>query len=130
MSTRILDGVRFTRQDNGVWISEDKDGRFRIESDEDNITECENEHPVRITPAIVKSVREQTRLWCQAARFAVADGQRGYLCPGGQEHNYTTWHVWDDEKGDFVGGDSGFPSFTAAAKHFVRWHQSIGLDQS
>jgi hypothetical protein len=28
----------------------------------------------------------------------------GYLCPGGQEHFYPTWHCWDTVVGDHVGG--------------------------
>lgn len=69
--TLILDG--------GIYRTED--GRYEISKDNNAVTYCNREHPVRISR------------W------------KGYLCPGNEEHSITLWNVWDTQIDDHAFGD-------------------------
>lgn len=65
--------------------------RWKVERDDENETECEAAHPVRLgrnaRPYNNDQGSERTR--------AIEAGRKGYLCPGGELHFYSTWVVVD-----------------------------------
>lgn len=108
----VVPGVWIVAEGDGRWVSED--GRWSIERDDGNVTECQGPHPVRLTRDMIDSARrEPTRLGSDAILSLAGRDARGYLCPGMQEHTYTTWGVWDVERDDYL-GSSGNRSFTEA----------------
>ena len=74
-------------------------------------TECDEPHPVRLGKDRRQGIREDlaryTRnyvviRWGGDAVAAVENCRPGYFCPGGVEHAYVSWGVWDIEKNDYV----------------------------
>lgn len=112
-------GVRLLSDGDGFWASDD--GRWQVHVNDGYLTECENPHPVRLTAALAKAVRENPNLFPEEAQEAVWGVRPGYRCPGGHEHSYSLWVVWDETRGDYLGGDAGgFTTFTDAYRALVR----------
>lgn len=57
---------------------------------EEALTFCEDSHPVRLGRSPEHYHGEPT-----ARGWAIALGQKGYLCPGGETHPYPLWIVYD-----------------------------------
>lgn len=96
-----LAGHRMLKTDEERYVT--LDGHYEVYADNGHTTWCDHEHPVRITDrdraAFRATVAEYGRhrallLWGDTGR-AIEDGRKGYLCPGGAEHNYTQWIAWD-----------------------------------
>lgn len=122
MATRIVRGVRFIRQDDGSW--EDEDGRYVIAYDDTFESECDDEHPMKIS----KSMRErfyadtqweQDHSWPFYIRDAIRNGRRGYLCPGCEPHNYGLWVA--GEKGNVDEVISRDEKLTDAMYHIAKF---------
>ena len=80
MTTIRKYGTPLVRQPNGVYLTED--GRYEVTSDNEYLTICDNPHPVR------------------------GKHGTGYHCPGGEEHYYNRWHIWDLWLDNYAFGDS------------------------
>lgn len=57
---------------------------------EEAVTFCEDSHPVRLAR---RPEHYQGEPW--ERQIAIRAGKRGYLCPGGMEHTYPVWVVFD-----------------------------------
>lgn len=57
---------------------------------EEAVTFCEDSHPVRLGR---NPEHYQGEPW--ERRVAINTGKRGYLCPGGMDHTYPVWVVFD-----------------------------------
>jgi hypothetical protein len=115
-----LSGHRMLKTDEDRYVS--LDGRFAVEADHTHITDCEDRHTVRITSkdralyykmladkgghhravAMVTghdwadACRDYGQRWFdyEVNKYKVI---RGYMCPGGVEHNYTQWIAFQNE---------------------------------
>lgn len=57
---------------------------------EEGVTFCEEPHPVRLGRNPRHYDNEPSD-----RRMAINDGRKGYRCPGGEEHLYPVWIVYD-----------------------------------
>lgn len=65
--------------------------RYVIERDDENETECDNPHPVRLS----RNAQPYNNDEGSDRTLAIQAGHKGYLCPGSQLHFYSTWVVVD-----------------------------------
>jgi hypothetical protein len=87
--TRTIDGIKWVSKGDKTWVTED--GVYTVEYVDDFETECDDEHPVKLTGWMRVSIARNPHHWPGDARWAVRDGKRGYKCPGGQIHHYGLW---------------------------------------
>lgn len=123
---RTIDGLRLVSRD-GAWWTEDS--RYEIRTNYGGITECDADHPVRITSAMrVEAQAHPTRAWAQPILSAIQSGKSGYYCYEGTEHQAPdTWIVWDHERNDYAGDfGSHAESFTEAARYLARYLRKEG----
>ncbi len=114
-TTRTVNGVTLLRVGDKQWRTED--GQFEIVYGFGGYTQCEEDHPVRITAHLAASAREaQGTSWAQPILKAIAAGRRGYLCEAGNEHPYNMWQVWNIARNDYADDLRACDSFTDAAK--------------
>lgn len=66
------------------------DPRFVIQRSE-CVTFCEEQHPVRLGRS---PQHHQDEPWNR--KMAINEGKKGYLCPGGEQHLYPVWTVYDE----------------------------------
>jgi hypothetical protein len=106
--TRTVNGVKLHSDGQGGWFTSDR--RFEIRLGYGGTTECEADHPVRLTPDLIKQAQNNpATVWAQPILEAVREGKRGYQCPGGSEHTYNAWQVWDLKRGDYaLNGDLSY----------------------
>lgn len=125
-ATRIFHGVRFVHQDDGSWLTED--GQFVVALEDGFMTDCEDEHPVRITQdmkdrfnADLARIGDNATMsrWGITPYLAIKQGKKGFMCPGGEDHTYSLW---------VAGAVKGEPevvnreeTFTASAKHLAQF---------
>lgn len=118
-------GKRFLKMDDDLY--ESPDGRWTIER-HDMESECEDAHPVRLTPEMVEWIEANPRQWCHEAIDAVEYNRharygqkrkRGYMCPGGEYHVHPEWipHRHDVPNFDHMGAWSATP--TDAIEPFI-----------
>lgn len=102
-------GVRLLKPAEGSRVYRTEDGRFEIAWSYGYITECEASHPVRYTPEMIAHALSDREGWDtphrgtmnmshdarQQIRRDLAEGRRGYLCEGGDEHYYGMWELTD-----------------------------------
>lgn len=100
------------------------DGRFYVARQIDEVP-CLDPHPCRVSKghraAIRKALAEHNYRAYDVIRYArvtdehgiapdqeaihaVADGKKGYFCPGDELHAQWHWYAWDIEKDDYAGG--------------------------
>ena len=84
---------------------------FHIERDDEAETSCDAPHPMRLQRG-----EDHYRGECSERQEAIEAGRRGYLCPGGQPHYYTLWHVIETATDEQVGGGAfdRFPEAVSA----------------
>jgi hypothetical protein len=92
-------GIPLVRGGDGIYRTED--GRYQIFLHDGYVTHCFDPHPVRTS-------REEGG---------------GYLCPGGQEHAYSLWVIWDITIDDYMRDTDGFETFGEAARVLARWYE-------
>lgn len=63
--------------------------RWTIQKEE-AVTFCDDRHPVRLGRT---SEHYQGEPW--ERKWALDSGKKGYLCPGGMDHTYPVWVVFD-----------------------------------
>jgi hypothetical protein len=111
-----LAGHRLLKKGDDVYV--DPDTGYEVYRDDTHTTWCEDQHPVRITRSMREHYRRLVQEYGQRrARNMVGwdvwnavenYGQRfyddrtgkhktvkGYLCPGGCEHDFSQWIAWD-----------------------------------
>lgn len=102
-ATRTINGLRLSSDGAGSWWTSDR--RYQIRTGFGGLTECETDHPVRLTPALVnQALRNRDTGWAQPILTALDGGKRGFVCPAGSEHSYDEWEVWDHHTGDYANG--------------------------
>jgi hypothetical protein len=83
--TRRFGPLLLISQGNGEWKTED--GEHGVTHQRAGYTFCEDAHPVRISTEMAAAARERpTHPWAVPIMEALRQGQRGYYCPGNQEH--------------------------------------------
>lgn len=115
VASRRVAGLTFTSDGHGSWFTDDR--RYEISRQIAGWTECEQDHPVKITPALLARARENRGTgWAQHILTAAGQGRSGYLCPAGTEHAYERWLTFDHRTRDLT--DGGYAdSFTEAAEN-------------
>lgn len=117
--TRNIDGITLVSVGERQWRTDD--GRYEITYAFGGFTECEEDHPVRITAALAAAAREaQGTSWTLPILAAIAAGRPGYTCRAGTEHAYSTWQVWDLHRNNYADDLSSCESFTDAARSLAR----------
>jgi hypothetical protein len=120
-----LAGIKFLKMDDDLYVQ--VDGPWRIEADFIPY-ECDDAHPVKLTPKKARMILSERHLWSYEAvnaAEAVQNGWRnpdtgkfvkGYMCPGCEEHHELQWcvHRSDYEQFDHQGMWQDTP--TEAAK--------------
>ncbi len=102
-AVRTFHGVRFASDGTGSWWTGDR--RYEIRKGFGGLTECEADHPVRITRALAEHAHENRDTgWAQPILEAIRAGRRGFICEGGSEHSYDEWEVWDHQLSDYANG--------------------------
>lgn len=108
---RTRHGLTLVRVDEERWITED--GRYVVDRQGGYLTECEHPHPVKLTAgrreairaAIAYSESQARQNFGDAAVDAVRAHKAGYVCEGGQEHEYALWTAWPaDTTGQIAAG--------------------------
>lgn len=118
--TRNIDGITLVSAGGQTWRTED--GRYEITYSFGGYTECEEDHPVRITANLADAARQaQGTSWARPILAAIAAGKRGYRCPAGSEHPYDMWQVWDLKADDFAADLRACESFLDAATSLARY---------
>lgn len=126
MKTRTFDGIKFVNQGDKRWLTED--GKWEVSYVDDFETECDAEHPMRITAAHRREwnamsdyERTDFALRNRDLAYALRNYKSGYLCPGNSTHFYGLW---------VAGAVEGDPevvnredTFTASADHLARFIQ-------
>lgn len=98
--TRTVNGIQLHHADGGWWTA---DRRYEIRKAFGGLTECENSHPVRLTPALVTHAQASSHTtWARQILDAVSQGKRGFICEGGSEHSYEEWQCWDHRADDYA----------------------------
>jgi hypothetical protein len=82
---------------------------------EEGTTFCENPHPVRLGRNPQPSAKTYSE-----RNTAIAYGKKGYLCPGGEEHSYPVWIVYDANDEDQSSSDEIFDDRMEALAHCER----------
>jgi hypothetical protein len=117
------------RESAGVYVTHD--GRYEVSKGQ-AFTDCYEPHPIRLSEDVRYAARYGTEEEKRAvglhllpfeARNAASAGERGYQCPGDQEHTYVSWGVWDREKDDYVADDSRHFDTKKAAVAWLYKHQ-------
>jgi hypothetical protein len=117
-AVRVVDGLRLVSAGDHTWVT--ADNRYVVRYGYGGVTECETDHPVKLTPALVKIANEMSNTtWAQPILDAVRNGQRGFICPAGSEHAYDCWQVWDNETDDYADGLSYAESFDDASRNLA-----------
>jgi len=117
---RTIDGVTFLRVGDRQWRTED--GQYEVVYGFGGYTECEENHPVRITAGVAAAARDaQGTSWARPILDAIAAGRAGYTCNAGSEHPYNVWHVWNLGGNDYADGLTAFVSFNDAAKSLASY---------
>jgi hypothetical protein len=93
-ATRTIKGIKWVSQGDRRWLSED--GQWTVEYVDDFETECEHEHPVKITRQMreaffAASEWDQDHRWDWKVAMAIREGRKGYMCYGGEVHFYGLW---------------------------------------
>ena len=122
---------------DGTYVTED--GRFTITWEMFEVP-CMDAHPCRISDSAREAVRaalakhggraydvirwervvDDRGIGVDAeAVHAVAQGKKGYYCPGDADHAQFHWCVWDNEKDDYANGE-GVNQFDTK-KEAVQW---------
>jgi hypothetical protein len=127
----------------GTFAYTTEDGRYTIRQDWFG-SYCMDPHPVRISADHRKAIRaalaEHNYRAYDVIRFArvedkdgispdsdaihaVAEGKRGYHCPGDQEHVHWAWTVWDNERDDYAGntGVNEYETLKDAKEYLASW---------
>jgi hypothetical protein len=125
--------LKLTKIEAGVYETED--GRYRVERSE-HLTYCLDPHPVKVgadeRAKIREALAEHGGRAFDVIRFgrtgsisdaihAVADGQRGYHCPGDEEHVRNHWIVWDNETDDYARKHGSDGDDFESKKEAVEW---------
>lgn len=98
--SRTVNGVQL-QYDGGAWWTADR--RYEIRKAFGGLTECENSHPVRLTPALIQHAKDNAHTtWARQILDAVWAGKRGFVCEGGSEHSYEEWQCWDHREDDYA----------------------------
>lgn len=99
-----------------------EDGRYQIWYNEGYLTSCEAPHPVRLSEESRARILENRhrRIIPWEATWAARNDKSGYLCPGGAEHEYARWVIWDFDTDDYVNCDvGGFDTLAEAARELA-----------
>lgn len=115
---RTVSGMKFINIGERNWRSEDN--RYSVYWQESGVTECEHDHPVKLTNDAVRQAQEnRDTAWAKPILAAHADGKRGYTCKAGSEHWYHAWMVWDNVGNDYAFEIRDAESFKDAAEALV-----------
>lgn len=123
--------MKVNRVEAGKYQTED--GRFSVEKDFRE-EPCMGPHPVQIArderEKIMHALTEHHGRAYDVIRFAqtgfdseaihaVAEGRKGWHCPGDSDHLRWGWQVWDEQTDDYA-GDDGVHVFETK-KEAVEW---------
>lgn len=89
---RYFGDLTLISEGEGRWVTED--GRYRVERNDDHVTECDGPHVMRLPRS------EWTSGWDEKRHMMKT--VKGYQCEGGVEHLYSAWGVWDVEIDDYL----------------------------
>lgn len=101
--------LKLTKVEAGTYQTED--GRYNVEKS-GHYTYCLGPHPVRVPREAREEIRaaigdsdkefDARRKWGGDFTSAVRHGEKGYQCPGDEEHYREHWIVWDNETNDYA----------------------------